>query len=301
MKKSIGGIDYSKWDKMDFSDDDDDDNDDDNSTNSENVPRVTRLDEPSSVTCNPDGSVNIGTTTTTTKKLQKDNKNDKSLKRVEILSEKPIDSNKLNNDRLRLLTQNGGSFVDPLTKMESFWRQDRHEAVLSITFDHLKIASRDIHLEVKGALSYKDRFAAVGGNRTTDKDDEASNSKGEINVRTANGSLIFKGDLAYAIHLPEGEEEVDWEIDATYPGKKMIQITFLKALPMQGLTIWWNKPVMDYPEIDVLKDIEGRSSENNDASSQSKQQKMKATWDEAHRMFREKVKKREKQEIDISM
>ena len=54
MKKTIKGIDYSKWDKMDFSDDDDE------SANSEqNIPRVTRLDEPSRVTCYNDGSINI--------------------------------------------------------------------------------------------------------------------------------------------------------------------------------------------------------------------------------------------------
>lgn len=150
-------------------------------------------------------------------------------------------------------------------------------------------------MEVKGGLGYNDRFAVVGGSRTTG---EESDCKGEIHVKTTTGVDIFKGNLAYAIYFPEGEEEVEWEIDATDPEKKLIRITLLKALPMQGLTIWWSKPMVKYPEIDVVRDIKGRDNKNKDNSG-SKQEQMKAVWDEAHHMFREKVKKREKQTIDI--
>jgi len=157
-------------------------------------------------------------------------------------------------------------------------------------------------VEVKGALNFVDRFAAVGGNKETNSENANSKGRGEICIRTSNGLNIFQGYLAYSIYLPEGEEEVDWEIDATDPRKKFIKITMLKALPMQGLTIWWSRPVLDYPEINVVKDIKGRGNTTGSegATSESRQEKMKATWDEAHRLFREKIKKREKQSININ-
>lgn len=307
MSKRSGGIDYSKWDKMNFSDDDDDDESDDDSTHAKNAPRVTRLDEPSRVTCNPDGSVQINkatTTATTTAKAIEET--EESVSKVKPLYDRFVksDDDKTKNDKLNLLTRNGGSFVDPSTGTESYWSQDRNEVVLSIAFDPSKFSSRHIRVQVRGALNYKDRFAAVGGDRATDTGTGtkggSGNSKGKINVTTTCGSTIIEGYLAYAIYLPEDEEEVDWEIDATNPKKKLIKITLLKALPMQGLTIWWSKPMMNYPEIDVVKDIEGRGNEDGDAKTKSKQEKMKASWDEAHRLFREKVKNREKQVIDIN-
>ena len=287
------GIDYSKWDKMDFSDDDD------NSTNSEQntFPRVTRLDEPSSVTVK-DGSVNIQKGEVMAEK-KKTNINTSIKKKVDggTTCIESIKTTCTGDDRRRsILTHNGGSYIDQLTNTETFWSQDRHEVIFSISFDFLKILSRDIRVEVKGGLSYSDRFAAVGGSKVTDQD---SDGKGEIHVKTTTGINIFRGHLAYSIYLPEGEEEVDWEIDATDPNKKLIKITLLKALPMQGLTIWWSKPMVKYPEIDVVRDIQGRGNDNNRDDSTSKQEQMKAVWDEAHRLFREKVKKREKHTIDI--
>ncbi len=300
MKKASGGIDYSKWDKMDFSDDDEESTD----SAQRQVPRVTRLDEPSRVTCNPDGSVNITEATTATPNEKSQSQGSYSLvEQIAFTSSSEAKSNDTSvGQRIGLLTRNGGSFLDPSTNVESFWSQDRHEVVFCVAFDPSKIMSRDICVKVKGALNFVDRFAAVGGDKVIDSQNTKSKSKGEINITTVNGSNIFRGHLAYSIYLPEGEEEVDWEIDATDPRKKLIKITLLKALPMQGLTIWWSKPMLNYPEIDVLKDIEGRGDQSGreGTTTQSKQEQMKATWDEAHRLFREKIKKREKQSINIT-
>ena len=166
----------------------------------------------------------------------------------------------------------------------------------SIAFDGAKIASRDIQVEVSGALNYKDRFAAVGGNRPIDRENDSS--KGEIIIR-ASSYILFKGQLAYSIYLPENEEEVDWEIDASDSSKKLVKITLLKALPMQGLTIWWSKPFLTYPEIDVVRDIKDRDKKKTSGQSVKDHEQMKSVWDEAHRMFKEKVKNREKEVIDI--
>lgn len=291
------GIDYSKWDKMDFSDGEDDQSG--SEFHDQNTPRVTRLDEPSSVTFgNPNGSdINITKSINTarpqnTQTIQKLIKND-----VQETSSDNENGTEFEQDtKYDLLTRNGGTFIDPSANTETFWSQDRLEVGFSVAFDGTQIASRDIQVEVKGALNYKDRFAAVGGNKPIDTDN--ASSKGELIVR-ASSTVLFKGHLAYSIYLPENEEEVDWEIDATDPNKKLVKITLLKALPMQGLTIWWSKPFLSYPEIDVVNDIQDRDKKKTSKSAKNHEQ-MKAVWDEAHRMFKEKVKNREKQSIDIS-
>lgn len=311
------GIDYSKWDKMNFSDDEDS-NDDEMEVSTSSHPRVTRLDEPSRVTCAQDGSIHIqnggemntATTTATTTSIKYN-----SHSHDGISSQKPMEELGNNDDistikknistsSVHYLTKNGGSYKDPVTNIQTYWSQTRYEVVLSIEIDHTNIASRDIRVKVTGSLNYKDRFAAVGGNRTikSSKEDDSDSNRGEIYVHTKDGREIFKGSLAYHIYLPEGDDDVDWEIDATNPKMKLVKITLLKALPMQGLTIWWSKPILDYPEIDVVKDIEDRNKDGtNDktSTSSSKQEELKRVWDEAHRMFRENIKNRQKQTINI--
>lgn len=303
------GIDYSKWDKMDFSDDEEDDQS--SSSYEHNTPRVTRLDEPSSITFGNDdgGSINI---TQSNLKPHSGNSVQKALgKSIDATCDSGKSKKFHEKDtKLKLLTRNGGAYIDPSTQSETFWSQDRNETIFSVAFDSTKIASRDIRVEVKGALSYKDRFAAVGGNRAIDAD--IANSKGELIVSASSfsipsSSILFRGHLAYSIHLPEDEEEVDWEIDTTsnLKNKKLVKITLSKALPMQGLTIWWNKPFLGFPEIDVVNDIEDRDKKRNTNGCDQRtpiknHEQMKTVWDEAHRMFREKVKNREKQSIDIS-
>lgn len=328
------GIDYSKWDKMNYSDDDESNTEEEDTHRVHNIPRVTRLDEPSRVTCNQDGSIEIQTGGIVSdgqngginkNSIDKKNNHQVNKLRSQRTEKEPVDDDKMNNDEnddsnerashnateptspssspLQYLTHNGGSYIHPTTKVETFWSQNRYEVILSIVFDHNIISSRDICVKVFGGLSYNDRFSAVGGTRQV-TDDEKSDSMGKIQVKTKDGLVMFEGDLAYPIYFSEGEdEEVDWEIETakTIPEKKMVKVTLLKALPMQGLTIWWNKPVIDYPEIDVVKDIDGRSrGEAVGGKTSSKQEQMKAAWDEAHRLFREKVKTRGKESIDLA-
>ncbi len=330
----------------------DDGNDDDNSITK---PRVTRLDEPSSVTFGHDreGSINIRPQQQQQQQQQQSNtkpQSDKAIletssvqcshrtssnsgnnstqetkKSVMNEEDEKVSPETIQSTKWKLLTRNGGTYIDPLTQRQTFWSQDRHEVIFYIPFDGTQIPSRTIRVQVKGAFHYKDRFSAVGGNRPLDADgNNTHGSKGELLVTTtatttASSSssteriILFKGSFAYSIYLPEDEDEVDWEIDATTEKNpnhsKLIKITLLKALPMQGLTIWWNKPFLGYPEIDVVKDIQDRDGKktrnkdgnmNDNTTSAKNHEEMKAVWDEAHRMFREKVKNRQKQSIDIN-
>lgn len=281
-------IDYSKWDKMDFGSDDDSDS---SEGNRHTHPTVTRLDEPSKVTLSSQGlkieeshnQLSLGTSPST---LQ-GNKNEHTKRKT--------------TNRITNLTRNGSTFVDPDTRNVVHWSQDHKEVVLSIVFDHTSIASKDIRVETMGQLKYEDRYSAVGSICF----DEVEGSKGKLTVK-ANGvdqentQIILQGYMAYPFHLPEGEDQVDWEIDAnTEPNMKMIRITFLKAVPMQGLTVWWSRPLLHFAEIDVVNDVEGRAKHSSNQVS-TKHDEWKRSWDEAHRLFKGKIKDRKKNVIDVS-
>jgi len=79
----------------------------------------------------------------------------------------------------------------------------------------------------------------------------------------------------------------DWEL-TTYAGtRRYLSVTLLKATPMPGVTVWWSRVFESGKEdIDVVRAGGGGGGA-----------KMKEVWDEAHRMFKEKVGKREKEEV----
>jgi hypothetical protein len=274
-------IDYSKWDKMDFGSDDESSSSKEGNTRQ---PIVTRLHEPSKVTFSSQQGLKI-------EESHVQPSHQASLVPTETITH-PKESMKKSANRLSMLTRNGSKYVDPKTNQVVYWSQDRKEVILSIVFDHTSISSKYIVVETTGSLKYEDRYSAVG-----------ATSKGELIVKVITpekSQILLQGYLAYPYHLPEGEDNVDWEINATDANMKLIRITFLKAVPMQGLTVWWSRPLLHFSEIDVVSDIEGRA-DTNSSKTQSKQDEWKQAWDEAHRLFKEKVKNREKDVIlDIS-
>lgn len=324
MPKTTSTIDYSKWDKMSFSDDEDDEP-------STDLPRVTRLDEPSRVSCAPDGSVEIrhsqkkasvpietasstsdacsqsGDGTLDSDSVYRHFKKNfvSSSKQDGTTSDCDRSKKSLQQERkIELLTRNGGTFLDAKTDNMTYWSQDHNEVILSIAFDFKTIRSKDIRVSVSGAIPYRDRCAAMSNSHTLRPaagSESLSEGKGSLNVvgGTHQEKLILQGELPYFVHLPEAEEDVDWEIDVTDPNEKLLKITFLKAVPMQGIIIWWSRPLLHFPEIDVIQDIDGRggnlkSSENSQrVHALSEQDKMKKAWEEAHTMFREKMKKKQ--------
>jgi len=81
-----------------------------------------------------------------------------------------------------------------------------------------------------------------------------------------------------------------------------------KAVPMHGLVLWWDCPIVGFPKIDVssIQDrhvsnasvgSEAKSSGKSSSSNVGKKEAFQKAWDEAHDMFREKMKKKEKQII----
>ena len=115
-------------------------------------------------------------------------------------------------------------------------------------------------------------------------------------------TVLLRGELPRPIHLNQDEDEIDYEIEdnlgAVGEGgdgacTKLVSITMAKAVPMEGMVLWWDRPLVGYPAIDVAK--------IQDATGQSKQEAWKKAWDEAHKLFREKAGKREKEKLSIEV
>jgi hypothetical protein len=258
----MSGIDYSKWDKMSFSDED--------STSSceKSAPRVTRLDEPSRVTFSSKGATVEAASKTSKTEVSTTHKKEKKK-----------------SSGLKRMTKNGAFYVDPVTRNKVFWSQDRDEVILRICYDQ-SIASRDIRVNILGALKYEDRHSAVGSPEAG----AMCGGKRRLTVSAiGRDAPLLEGDLDYNVHFAEDEGALDWEIDVTDPSRKVIQVTFLKAVPMQGLTVWWSRPLSHFPDIDVASGIDGRN----------KHEQLKQSWEEAHQLFRDKIKKGERNKVMI--
>jgi len=238
--------------------------------------------------------------------------------------------------RLEQLTRNGGKHTNTITSKQStlnipiYWSQDRYAVTLRVGFPTTQFPSRTIRVKVVGALKYEDRHSAVGsGSMMTDyiakQNDDDNPSYGSIRIVSVSGgddqeTVLFNGLLPRPIHLNHEEDEVEFEIEDSGIKNdvdihiveetccdRFVSITMPKAVPMHGLVLWWDCPIIGFPKIDVssihdrnVSNLSLGSAANNTSSSSSnvaKKEAFQKAWDEAHDMFREKMKKKEKQSI----
>lgn len=95
-----------------------------------------------------------------------------------------------------------------------------------------------------------------------------------------NEAIIFERTLAYGVHEvdKEGDSMVEWELQDN-DSDKLLVITFKKKSPIENAIQWWSCVFVGDPQIDVTT-IPGRSTSQN-------------AWEEAHAMFRERMKDRQ--------
>ena len=238
--------------------------------------------------------------------------------------------------RMEQLTRNGGnhtttiSTIHPPLHLPVYWSQDRYAVTLRVGFPTNRFPSRTIRVKVVGALKYEDRHSAVGsGSMMTDyilkqNDDDENPSYGSVTIVSESGNgqetVLFTGLLPRPIHLNQDEDEVEYEIenlgianDKTVSDTccdRFVSITMPKAVPMHGLVLWWECPIIGFPKIDVSS-IQDRKVSSNGVGSGAKignsnddkinnitkKEAFQKAWDEAHEMFREKMKKKERQAV----
>ena len=201
-------------------------------------PRVTRLDAPTKVTF---GGGSVSATTAATP------------------SQAPSTKPPPTSTTPTSWTDHGGLLKTKGEERNLYWSQDRHSVTLRL---ELAAAEKIKSVTVDGILPYADRWSAVG------------TTKPKLVVCRSSDLLLLEGELPHPVHLEEDSDDgiVDWSIE-----DGVLCIILHKAVPMQGLSVWWRRPLMEFPEAD-LGEVRGEGGASKD---------FLAAWEEAHKIFRE--------------
>lgn len=266
-----GGIDYSKWDRMNFSDDDDDEQDD---TRNGAGPRVTRLDRPSRVTVSKTGEISVTGEATAQQSP------------TSIMSKSPVTSSSTSVSKSDAKqsssdpalpsgwTEKGGSTRFGGTDI--VWTQDRESVTMRFLIAD-KRSTKGWNVQVTGMLKYADRKAGV-----------ATSTKPHLEIRQQD-CVFIQASLPHPIHgsqdddddadeVANGAKSVDWTIERSKNDRAYIAVSFFKAAPMDGVAVWWSRPLEGADDIDM----EWRTGST--AASNFQQ-----AWEEAHKQFRQKM------------
>lgn len=256
-------IDYSKWDNIDCSSSDED---------KEGArPQVTKLDAPSRIKRTSDGTLVVE------EQIQHPEINpnaDSSTTKGHLL--KRYDT----TAKIEDWSQNGGVVTTEMGA-KLYWSQDRYSVCLRLSLPSSQVKGNQLQVNIENMLPFKDRHIAVG-----------TDQKAQLNViwtdpATGDSKMLLEGDFPHAVHASE-DEELDWGIDrlTEHDSKKevaLLVITVRKAVPMEGVVIWWKRPLTKFAEIDPTQANPGDAS---------RAKEFQNAWEEAHRQFREKIQEK---------
>ena len=185
-------------------------------------------------------------------------------------SENPLKKLPCNSPTEIELDSTNGGITDNFT-----WSQDRYDVYLRKAVQAELKASN-----VKIDFNIADNFLSVCDRST--------------------GIIFFQGVLRYKFEINEQELcPIQWELvtiasksssnKANNVDQRVLEIIFKKVSPIPGSIIWWKMVFLGDPEIDVTA-IAGRGTVSTEISS---------AWDEAHKLFREKIATRELVSVDL--
>jgi hypothetical protein len=141
-------------------------------------------------------------------------------------------------------------------------------------------------------LRWSERQTAVGSN------------KGSLEIKVSlpdrRFDLLLQHRLAHSVFLGEEDDDPavelitpDWEITGPGGGTRYLKVTLGKAVPMAGVSVWWSRLFengscdCEGEDLDVEM-MEGRGNNKKGEKAAT----MKQAWDEAHKMFVEKMKEK---------
>ena len=117
-----------------------------------------------------------------------------------------------------------------------------------------------------------------------------------LKVTTQDNNIVMEGTVRYKFELNDEELcPIQWELvtitDAAAVEHRVLELALKKLSPIPGAVIWWKNVFVDDPEIDVT------TIPDRQVSQTSKE--ISGAWDEAHRLFKERVAAREPITIDL--
>jgi len=278
-------IDYSKWDNLEVSSSDDDDDD-------KPTPHVTRLDAPSRVTFGGGTGGAMSASTSASKSPPLDCSYTEGATTVTTSHSKSV-TPAGDQSAPSSWTDRGGLLEIEKTAYNPsrnlYWAQDRYAVTLRL---ELRGMEKVRSVCVEGILPYRDRWSAVGS------------TKLKLSCTSSADSLVLlEGDLPHPVHLAEEDSDdglVDWSVvEADHqPQSRFLTITLHKAVPMQGLSVWWRRPLMRFSEADLDSVRRGSSHSSSSSASAVASDSKGASgefleaWEEAHKIFRKGKQKR---------
>lgn len=296
-------IDYSKWDNLDeYSDSEHEDE--------ASGPRVTRLDAPSRVTF---GGAGAGDSSSVEDHQAAGGSAIAIEPQQQLLAAStlpPPSSNQTSEGRRAIVTarsegatkntttenawiSKGGSVVTVDNRL-LYWSQDRYSVQIRLELlTHPQQQETIERVQVEGILPYADRHCATGSQkprlvitgRCCVMSDTDSHQTGTAGPSPALFTML-EGDLPHPVHWSQDDDgeakSLDWTIERNPTDndeqRRYVLITLHKAVPMEGLFVWWKRPLLKFDEIS----LEEGGTERSAASKEFLQ-----AWDEAHRIFRE--------------
>jgi hypothetical protein len=272
-------IDYSKWDHLEG--DSESSEDDGNIT----APQVTRLDSATRVTFGGQQqngwSTSLGPTpTATARKCTAQSTNSQSQPANDVQSNTSSATSSLNQ-----WTANGGSCVTS-DERNLFWSQDRYSVHIRLELQPEE-AVKAVHVD--GILPYSDRHCATGSHKHHLKITGIKTPLLETPSTSTPPFTLLQGDLPHPVHWAEEDDgeakSIDWDIER-HPldcQRRFASITLYKAVPMNGLFVWWKRPLMQF---DLPVTVTAEQNDTHMGISGPSNEFLNA-WEEAHRIFRE--------------
>ena len=263
-------VDYSKWNNIDVSDDEDDD---------DIAPKVTKFDKAGKFHIGPQGSTFFD--------------NDDDFNRFQSNSSSSCSSSsnsgmksKVEEVDVDILTtwSKNGSLLD-----RYIWGQNKNDVIIRYEYYHLLILVIIlIHLH-RVALDNIVKAADI----------KVSLEGKILNITSKSNQDILSGTLSYeVIRNQEDEDALDWEIISIKPQNfklsgiinftRFMEITLKKKSPFSDATIWWSRVFENDPEIDVSTISDRRVNST-----------FQDNWNEAHKLFKEKIAKNIKTTIEL--
>jgi len=316
--KKDRSIDYSKWDNLDASSSDEEDDDDDEATT------ATRISRGGAGATSRENA--HAQPTTTTRKEREPPPQERygapfSWSRCGSFYETTTEHG--NDD------EGGHRYTQ---KRGLYWTQDRYEVTLRY---QLHETEKVTSVGVDGILPYRDRCSAVGSAkpRLTCRADQRAGEGGGNKKQSLPVVLLEGSELPHPVHLAEeddagdnnGDDHLDWSVvvledelasmvvipEANEPPgsrssrnsrTRFLVITLRKAVPVPDVTVWWRRPLVAFPEVDLetIRNDDGGCYSQARGTRGVPSGDFRAAWEEAHRIFRagqEKRKQRDRNRV----
>ena len=215
-------------------------------------------------------------------------------------------------------------------KRKLYWSQDRYSVTLRLELllhghnnnngeeeEEEEKREKIQSVDVNGILPFSDRHCATGStrpvlrcqgiitnanNNNINKTKVIGGNKNNNNIDPNNLVLLLEGELPHPVYIAEDDDnDVDWSVVQDDSSRRFLMITLYKAVPMQGIFVWWRRPMMQFPELDLqqVKDdpttttsVAASSSAAGSTIEPAASPDFLKSWEEAHKIFREgKMKK----------